>query len=116
MKDRKHWLYASLALVGGIFGGAVSGHWFPPTGADAAVRGARALRAEKFVLIDHDGTERGGMDVNSRGEAEVALKDGTGRSRGEFKVRRDGASAIGFYDQNGNPLPAIVSTMAESGA
>ena len=76
MKDRKYWLYAILALIGGVFGGALSGHLFPRD-AEAA-RAMRELRAEKFVLIDHDG-----------------------RQRGEFRVGADGGSAVVFYDQNG---------------
>jgi hypothetical protein len=78
MKDRKYWLYSILALVGGFFGGALSGHLFPPRDAEAAAAAARVLRAEKFVLVDRDG-----------------------RQRGEFRVGADGGSAIGFYDQNG---------------
>jgi len=102
MNDRKHWLYATLALVGGFLGGAVSGHLFPAEGvADAAARAARVIRAEKFVLVDRDGTERGVISVSSRGVADVSLADKAGRERGEFRVGADGSAAIGFYDENG---------------
>lgn len=113
MKDRRHWLYASLALVGGIFGGALSGHLFPPEGvADAAARAARVIRAEKFVLVDHDGTERGVIQVTSRGVAEVSLDDNRGRARGEFRVGGDGVAAIGFNDQNGAKRVILGATPA----
>jgi hypothetical protein len=102
MKDRKHWLYASLALIGGIFGGAVSGHLFPSVGvADAAARGAREMRAEKFVLVDRRGNERGTIEVTTRGFAQISLEDNDGRARGQFRVGGDGDSTLGFYDQNG---------------
>src|SRR5260221_6428771 len=113
MKDRNHLVYASLALVGGIFGGAVSGHWFPPTGADAAVHASRALRAEKFVLVDHDGKERGVFDVNKLGEAQIALMDDSGRSRAEFQVGGNGAGAIAFYDQHGNKRVVLGASPSE---
>ena len=100
MKDRKYWLYAMLALVGGIFGGALSGHIFPRE-AEAAARAARVLKAEKFVLVDRDGTQRGVIQVNSRGVADVALNDRSGRLRGAFRVGAEGGTAIGFYDQHG---------------
>jgi hypothetical protein len=111
MKDRKQWLYAILALVGGVFGGALSGHLFPPRDAEAAaervarVRAAHAagvVKATKFVLVDRDGTERGVIEVNSRGIADIALNDQSGRRRGEFRVGAEGGGAIGFYDRNGD--------------
>src|SRR5579863_10297918 len=77
MKDRKFWLYPILALVGGVFGGAFSGQFFPRD-AEAAARAARVLRAESFVLVDSDG-----------------------RQRGAFRVDDEGGSAIVFYDQDG---------------
>jgi hypothetical protein len=100
MKDRKYWLYAILALVGGGFGGALSGHLFPRE-AEAAARAAREIKAEKFVLVDHDGNERGVIEVSSTGVAGVSLEDQTGRQRSVLRVGTDGGAAIGFYDQNG---------------
>jgi hypothetical protein len=108
MKDRKHWLYATLALVGGILGGALSGHLFPRE-AEASARAARELRAEKFVLVDRDGTERGVIGVNSRGFAVVGLNDQSGRLRSELRVGENG-SALGFYDQKGNKRVIIGDT------
>ena len=111
MKDRSQWLYAILALVGGVFGGALSGQLFPHDAEAApshrvarvmAAHGAGVLKATKFVLVGRDGTERGVIDVNSLGVAEVALNDEQGRRRGEFRVGADGGNSIGFYDENGN--------------
>ncbi len=101
MKDRRHWLYASLALVGGILGGALSGHLFPRE-AEASAHGARELKAQKFVLVDSDGNERGVFQVDGRGVAGVSLEDQTGRQRSEFRVGSDGGAAIAFYDHAGN--------------
>jgi hypothetical protein len=107
MKDRRQWLYAILALVGGVFGGALSGHLFPPRDADAAAgRLARThagvVKATKFVLVDRDGNERGVFEVNSRDVADIALNDGSGRLRSELHVGADDGGAIGFYDENGD--------------
>lgn len=108
MKDRKHWLYAILALVGGILGGTLSGHLFPRE-AEASAHAGRELRAEKFVLVGRDGTERGVIEVNSRGFAVVGLNDQSGRLRSQLRVGENG-SALGFYDQNGNKRVIIGDT------
>ena len=109
MKDRKYWLYAVLALVGGVFGGALSGHLFPRE-AEASAHAARELRAQKFVLVGRDGAERGVIEVNSRGIADIALNDQSGRLRAEFRVGAENGSALGFYDQNGNRRVIIGET------
>lgn len=101
MKNRTHWIYALLALTGGIIGGALSGQ-FVARDAEASARAARVLKAEKFVLVARDGTERGVIEVNSRGVASVALNDQKGRRRGEFRVGADSGGAVGFFGQDGN--------------
>lgn len=102
MKNRKHWTYAALALAGGIIGGAVSSQLLPAEGlALASARAAREIRAERFVLVGHDGTQRGIIQVNQRGYAEIALQDGLGRTRTEMRVSTDGTGAFGFFDANG---------------
>jgi hypothetical protein len=99
MKDRRHWLYASLALAGGIFGGALSGHVFPRD-AEASAQAARELKAQKFLLVDSGGNQRGAFEV-ADGTAAVTLDDQSGRPRGQFRVGPDGGGAVAFYDQNG---------------
>jgi hypothetical protein len=109
MKDRKGWLYAILALVGGIFGGVVSGHLVPRE-AEASARAARELKANKFILVDTDGNERGVFQVDKKGIAGVSLEDQTGRQRSEFRVGADGGAAIAFYDQSGSKRVVLGET------
>jgi hypothetical protein len=101
MKDRKSWLYAILVLVGGVLGGAFSGHLFPRE-AEAAAHASRELKSNKFVLVDADGNERGVFQVDRKGVAGVSLEDQTGRQRTEFRVGADGGAAVVFYDQSGS--------------
>jgi hypothetical protein len=102
MRNMRHWLYGVLALAGGIMGGAIASRVAPAEGlALASPHTARVIRAEKFVLVGPDGTERGAIKVTARGIADVELNDGQGRDRAEFRVGADGTSAVSFYDEQG---------------
>ena len=99
MMNRTNWLYGTLALTGGLIGGILALE-ISPTVAMAAKQ-ARSIRAQQFVLTDRDGTQRGVMEVTTRGTADLALLDGSGRDRAEMRVAKDGNGGIAFYDQDG---------------
>jgi len=105
MKNRQNWLYAMLALTGGIIGGTIAAE-LAPTVAMAA-RQMHTVRAQKFELVDNQGNQRGVMEVTSRGTADLSLMDGSGRDRGEFRVSKDGSAQVAFYDQDGNRRVAV---------
>jgi hypothetical protein len=94
-------LYATLTLIGAIVGGAAVTQFFASV---AMAEGrARTISAEQFVLLDTNGSQRAVMKVASDGTTHLAMFDGTGRNRADFRVTRAGESALGFYDQNGSP-------------
>src|SRR5262249_42185958 len=99
-KNRQNWLYAVLALTGGLIGGTVAAE-LGPTAAMAA-RAVHTVRAQQFELVDKQGNQRGLMQVTSRGTAAMELLDGSGRNRAGFRVSKDGNAAIAFFDQDGN--------------
>jgi hypothetical protein len=105
MTNRRHWLYALLALAGGFIGGMIAIQLAPGESMAAAkaarARSARVVKAEQFVLVDRSGTQRGALQV-ADGTASLALNDGDGRNRAELRVRKEGASSVTFYDQAGN--------------
>lgn len=116
MKNMRHWLYGVLALTGGILGGAIASRVAPVEGlALASSHAAREIRAEKFVLIGPDGTERGDIQVTARGIADVELNDGQGRDRAEFHVGADGTSAVSFYDEVGVKRVVLGNTAGRDG-
>jgi hypothetical protein len=104
--NRRHWLYALLALAGGFIGGMIAIQ-LAPGESMAAAKAARAagaahvVRAEKFVLVDRSGTQRGVMQV-ADGTSLLALNDGDAHNRAELHVRKEGGSSVTFYDQAGN--------------
>ncbi|MGA2410570.1 MAG: hypothetical protein ABSG46_09315 [Candidatus Binataceae bacterium] len=102
MKNLRHWLYGVLALTGGILGGATASRVAPAEGlALASTHITKEIRAEKFVLVGPDGTERGDIQVTPRGIADIELNDAQGRDRAEFHVGAEGTSAVSFYDEMG---------------
>ncbi|HTT77857.1 MAG TPA: hypothetical protein VMF50_17980 [Candidatus Binataceae bacterium] len=113
MKNLRHWLYGLLALTGGILGGAIASRVAAPEGlALAATHGMsmREIRAQKFVLVGSDGTERGLIRVTSRGMSDIELDDANGRDRAEFRVAGDGGASVTFYDEQGSRRVQLEST------
>jgi len=105
MTSRRNWLYAILALTGGFIGGIVATQVAP--GIAIAARHPRSISAERFVLVDEKGTQRGVMQVTSRGAADIQLTDASGRYRAQFRVTADGAAGVSFLDQNGARRVAV---------
>lgn len=111
MTNRRHWLYALLALAGGFIGGMIAIQ-LAPSESMAAARSARSagavhvVRAEKFVLVDRSGTQRGVMQV-ADGTSSLALNDGDGHNRAELRVTKEGGSSATFYDRAGNRRVAV---------
>jgi hypothetical protein len=94
-------LYAVITLIGAFAGGIAATH-LAASVASAEGR-ARSVSAEQFVLLDTNGSHRAIMKVAPDGTTHLAMYDGMGRNRADFRVTRGGESAIGFYDQNGSP-------------
>lgn len=96
----KNSIYAMLALGGGFLGGIVAIQFAP--GVAGAARSAHTVRAEKFELVDHQGTRRAALEVTDSGIADLIMFDEAGHDDAEFRVTRDGVTTMGFYDKSGN--------------
>lgn len=96
-KFKNHRLYAVLTFTGAVIGGAAM------TQLAATVASAeghtRTVSAEQFVLLDSVGSKRAVMKVATDGTTHLAMFDGYGRNRADFRVTRAGASALGFYEK-----------------
>jgi hypothetical protein len=103
MKNGKPWLTVTMALLGGMVGGAVA----TMLGASNAFavrhsQHARTVTAEKFVLLGRNGDERAIIQVSDKGTAAIYLNDESGKERAELKVAADGRGSLGFYDSDGH--------------
>jgi hypothetical protein len=64
MSIKKSCSHALLIFAGAAFGGFLSGHiWPTDSSAIAATRHPKTLTAEKFVMVDSGGKQRGAMQV-----------------------------------------------------
>jgi hypothetical protein len=102
MKNGKPWLMVTMALAGGLIGGAAASM----LGASNAfalhhAHRARTVEAEKFVLLGPNGDQRGMIQVSDKGTAALYLNDESGKERAELKVAADGRASLGFYDDSG---------------
>ena len=108
--NRRPWLYALLALAGGFIGGMIAIQLAPGESMAAAKAKAAAMRvvkAEKFVLVNRAGTQRGALLVEGDGTSALALSDDEGRNRAELRVTKEGGSSATFYDRGGNRRIAV---------
>ena len=67
-----------LMFASATLGGFLSGHLWPSdSSAMAAVRHSKTVTAEKFVMVDIGGKQRGTMQVAEDGLSTLWLKDGS---------------------------------------
>jgi hypothetical protein len=104
MKNKQNWPLLMLATV---VGGIVANQF--ATKVAAAVGHEKVVRAEQFVLVGPNGVQRAVMRV-AAGAAVLAMFDGTGRDRAEFRVPNDGGAQIGFYDKTGSQRVVVGET------
>jgi len=79
---------------------------FNATFAAAATRHAKTVEAERFVMVDGQGTPRAVMQVIG-GDAVIAMYDASGADRTELRVNADGRAVLGFFDEAGRKRVAI---------
>src|SRR6516164_4204878 len=105
VKEKKSCSHALLIFAGAAFGGFLSGHfWTSSSSAMAAGRHPKTITAEKFILVDSNGKQRGTMQVTENGMARLTLSDPNGMDRAELRVAEDGSAGLGFFDPEGRKL------------
>jgi hypothetical protein len=77
---------AVLALVAGFIGGAMSHYLFVPAAvrAQGPVQSSTEIRAQKFVLVDENGTSRGVFGFRSDGSPDLQVT--FGKPNGQSKI------------------------------
>ncbi|MGH7934646.1 MAG: hypothetical protein ACREQN_16005 [Candidatus Binataceae bacterium] len=99
MMTRKEWLYAMLALIGGLAGGALGNRYWGPLSAVAAPTAAKSARAshapksmtaQEFALVDNSGKTRALLHLNAAGAPVLDLFDTNGKLRAGLGIANDG--------------------------
>ena len=111
---RKEWLYATLALIGGLVGGIAGSRLFGPGAAVAAETYPKSIAAQEFKLVDHDGKARVSLHSDPGGDPSFEFYDHAGKLRAGLAI--DGDQELGFklYDPAGKVR--IVFAVATDGA
>jgi hypothetical protein len=83
----------ALALLAGFVGGAMSHYLMVPmpVRAQGPVQSSPEIRAQKFVLVDENGTTRGVFGFQNDGTP--AIQVNFGKSKGLFKLIGDGVGS-----------------------
>jgi hypothetical protein len=105
VKLKKGCAFAVLIFAGATFGGFLSSHLWPiDSSAMAAMRRQKTVTAERFVMIDSGGKQRGTLQVSESGMATLALTDASGMDRVELRVAAEGSAGLGLFDRTGHEL------------
>jgi hypothetical protein len=64
----------ALGLVAGFIGGAMSHYLFAPMTVQAQAQSPTEIRAQKFVLVDKNGTVRGVFGFRSNGSPDIQIR------------------------------------------
>jgi len=67
----------------------------------------KVVRAERWEVVDGEGTVRAKCYVTSEGALSLELSDKSGKRRGMFGVNNDGFPFMVFQDPEGQPVAAL---------
>jgi len=98
---RREWLYAVLALTGGMLGGYASGKLSSMAGAAIAQLPQRTMAAQEIVLVDRKGQMRGTLGVNKRGDAGFSIYDHQGKPRTALEISEAEGLGLKLFDTTG---------------
>ena len=106
MRVHSPWLYVCLTVTAGLVGGAVSGGFWS-LDAKAAARKGKTVEAERFVLVDASGRQRGALQVLPSGLVDFSLQDANGGDRAKIGVEANGSASIGLFDASGHRVAVL---------
>jgi hypothetical protein len=106
--NRKEWLYAMMALLGGIVGGALGNHLWSAASAVAAEAPAHSIAAERILLVDSRGKTRAALFVDDKShQPNFELYDDGEKKRFRIGLGDRGGAALGFLDPKGTVRIAL---------
>lgn len=90
--------FGVLAVLVFLLGGVVTGLEVPVPGSSSA---PGTLRAERFVLVDDRGVERGTWGLRNDGSARLTLHDPAGLARLNLTILESGSPGLSFAGDDG---------------
>jgi hypothetical protein len=114
---RKEWLYAALALTGGVLGGLAGSELGSTARAGIAQTPQRTIAAQEILLVDGKGNMRGALSLNKDGDGGFSLYDHEGKLRTALDISDAEGLGFKFFDAtgalrlsliiNGDQIPAL---------
>jgi hypothetical protein len=98
---KRVWLYAVLALTGGVLGGFASGRLNASAAATIAQVPQRIMAAQEILLVDAKGNTRGTLSLNKDGDAGLSLYDHQGKLRTAIQISEDEGLGFKLFDTTG---------------
>jgi hypothetical protein len=99
---RPQWIYAILALSGGVLGGLASGKLTISTaGASIAQVPQRTMAAQEILLVDAKGHTRGGLSLNKNGDGGFSLYDHQDKLRAALEISDQEGLGLKLFDTAG---------------
>jgi hypothetical protein len=99
---RRHWLYAILALTGGVLGGFASGKLSNASaGATISQVPQRTIAAQEIVLVDARGHTRGALSLNKDGDGGFFFYDHRDKLRAALEISDDEGLGLKLFDRSG---------------
>jgi hypothetical protein len=97
----KQWLFALLALAGGMLGGALTNRLAAALPAFAAEVPAKSLAAQEILLVDAHGKTHASLHLNPEGMPVLQMYDLAGKNRLGVGFAKDGTVGMDLGDQKG---------------
>lgn len=103
---------AALALIGGLIGGSASSWLLGPRMVIAAPENGqhhKVLTAEKFVLVDAEGTVRATLGKTAEKPTGLQVYDANGSRRALLGVTDEGSTYLYFYGKDRRPRVSLAT-------
>jgi hypothetical protein len=100
-KLSREWLYAVLALIGGVLGGLAGGRLSATAVAAAARVPPRTMSAQEILLVDAEGNTRCALSLNKDGEPGLSLYDHHGKQRIAIQISEDEGPGFKLFNAAG---------------
>jgi hypothetical protein len=98
---KREWLYAVLALTGGVLGGLAGGRLRATAAVSAAQLPPRIIAAQEILLVDAKGDTRGALSLNKAGDAGLSFYGHQGKVRIALQVSSSDGVGFKVFDPGG---------------
>jgi len=107
---KRQWLYAVVALAGGVLGGFIGGKLSSLAAASIRPTADKIVTAQQLLLVDAKGNTRGELRLNQKGDPGLSLYDHSGKLRANLEVATDADWGFKFFNGSGTVRLAITIT------